>query len=168
MLVENGIDVSVINKDNVNAYMKALAFGELGAAEAIWKAGGDLNPDQLSIGATTLMYTAKVAKNAKVLDKLIMPRTLEEKDKSGRTALFYAAAVNKNYDIVQTLLDAGANPNARSINGDTPLIIAAKTSTTPNVILILLLSGAKMDTKNKAGKTAFDYAKQESRHFKNA
>jgi cytohesin len=47
-------------------------------------------------------------------------------DSSGWTALMYAAAnYGSNSDPVQLLLKAGANPNHRSLSGDTPLMAAA-------------------------------------------
>ena len=60
----------------------------------------------------------------------------------------------------QTLIDAGADVNARDNNGNTVLMNAAKNSKEPNVLLILLSAGASLYARNTAGKTAFDYAAQ--------
>jgi len=61
--------------------------------------------------------------------------------------------------VIKTLLNAGADIKARTINGSTPLISAAAKNSNPEVITTLLKAGAVAEDKDNAGKTAFDYIK---------
>jgi hypothetical protein len=79
-------------------------------------------------------------------------------NRSNWTALHYAAAAGNN-EIVQTLLDRGADINARSPNLTTPLMIAAYEGYFPTVQL-LLERGADVTLKNETGLNAADYAKR--------
>ena len=56
-----------------------------------------------------------------------------------------------NIEIVKTLLDAGADPNADDCKGDTPLHNAESSK---NVVDMLLTEGANSKKKNKCGETA--------------
>ncbi len=56
------------------------------------------------------------------------------------------------------LLAAAADVNALNIFGGTPLMYAAEYNPNPDVITTLLKAGADAKAKDKAGKTAFDYA----------
>lgn len=67
---------------------------------------------------------------------------------------------NPDPEIITALIDGGSNVNARSVGGTTPLIGAATKNTNPEVLLILLKNGANSGIKDRAGKTAFDYAKE--------
>ena len=61
--------------------------------------------------------------------------------------------------LVRKLLDAGADPNAKSASGGTPLHTAAFTG--DGAILDLLLArGADASIKNAQGKTAADIARE--------
>jgi len=57
----------------------------------------------------------------------------------GHTALM-AAAETGNRDLVESLLKAGANPNARDKNGITPLKFAQNS---PEIINLLKAAGAR-------------------------
>jgi quinoprotein dehydrogenase-associated probable ABC transporter substrate-binding protein len=68
-------------------------------------------------------------------------------------------AVKKgNLQLVQTLLQYKANPNAKNAGGLTPLMIAAY-SNEDMIISLLLKSGAKLELKDDQGKTALMLAK---------
>ncbi len=64
-------------------------------------------------------------------------------------------------EIAQELIDKGADVNAKSASGVTPLMIAAGHNNAP-MIGLLLSKGAQPDAKNNLGKTALDIAREAS------
>jgi ankyrin repeat protein len=67
----------------------------------------------------------------------------------------------QNFKVIATLLMAGADVNARdSNNGHTVMMWAITHYETPDEIIVLLDAGADAKVKNKVGKTALDYAKE--------
>lgn len=85
---------------------------------------------------------------------------INHKDKDGNTALHYA--VSESPELVEFLLDKGANVNANDSEEHTPLhvAIAAKTNTNKKlkIISILFEHGAKVNKANKDGNTALHFA----------
>jgi ankyrin repeat protein len=60
-------------------------------------------------------------------------------------------------EIAKLLIEKGADVNAQSKNGTTPLMVAA-THNNPPMIGLLIESGADVALKNKQGKTAAEVA----------
>ena len=68
-----------------------------------------------------------------------------------KTALFYAIENNKDISIIKLLIEKGANINARSNDGMTPLMYASKLSLGNDLVVLLIKNGAKItdiDTEN--------------------
>jgi len=86
---------------------------------------------------------------------------LEKRDKSGKTLLMYAAENNQNPDIIEMLINYGADPNDETgvyawdeCNGNylvgfrlTPLMYAAKINPNPDVVERLVKLGAVVDAQ---------------------
>jgi len=66
------------------------------------------------------------------------------------------AEYSKTLAMVQTLLDAGADPSTRTRNGSILLHGAVFSSGAPAVVQALLAAGADPKARNKHGKTALD------------
>ncbi|CAG8922357.1 unnamed protein product [Penicillium salamii] len=99
---------------------------------------------------------------AKVLLDTNGPRAdLESQDHNGRTALHHAVMSMLRPDeyenIVQLLLESGANPNSRDGVNRTPLSYAAELSNLV-VIQLLLARNASVDDKDSVGRTPLSYA----------
>lgn len=86
-----------------------------------------------------------------------------------RLALFFSrkrgkrlirAAEDGDLELVRTLLEAGANPNATNDGNFTALICAAARGHV-RVVKTLLESGANLHARTKRGRTAVDIAIQE-------
>jgi ankyrin repeat protein len=80
-------------------------------------------------------------------------------DASGETPLMLAAKFNPIPAVITTLLNAGSNIEACDLMGHTPLIIAARSNQNPKVTVTILEAGGNAKARDKAKKTAFDYAK---------
>ena len=101
------------------------------------------------------------------------PGALAAKDHRGNTPLHavYAGADSRlsspfsgdrDSDILKTLLDAGANPNAGNRDGDTPMILLLKEQgvvfTHPSQLRLLLKAGASANTRDGKGVPALSVA----------
>ena len=71
----------------------------------------------------------------------------------------YAAGYNQDPRVITTLLEAGAETDARDrYNNMTPLMYAAWFNQNPELVTTLLDAGADAKAKSSIGKTAFDFA----------
>eukprot|EP00826_Nyctotherus_ovalis_P039894 TRINITY_DN3871_c0_g3_i8.p1 TRINITY_DN3871_c0_g3~~TRINITY_DN3871_c0_g3_i8.p1 ORF type:complete len:198 (-),score=77.36 TRINITY_DN3871_c0_g3_i8:113-706(-) len=82
---------------------------------------------------------------------------VDEQDNMGRTALHYAAA-NNEIEATRRLLKFGANINAQTIGGDTPLMKATELGHF-EIVKELMSWSCNFGLKNKSGKSAEDIAK---------
>lgn len=74
----------------------------------------------------------------------------------------HEAAWMHDSEVLELLLNAGANPNVRDENGTTPLMEAAGSGMVRNVHL-LLARGAHLDDVDLQGRTVEDWAKADAR-----
>jgi ankyrin repeat protein len=80
----------------------------------------------------------------------------------GWTALHYAATGPESAPVTRFLLERGAGIEARSPNGTTPLMMAARYGSEDSVNL-LVARGASLDARNVQGLSAADFARLEGR-----
>lgn len=88
----------------------------------------------------------------------VMGFSVNDRNDSGATPLFYAAWLHSNFDVINLLISSGADVNVRDMADETPLHHAAKGNPNPDVITALLEAGADGSLKNANGKTPFDLA----------
>jgi capsule polysaccharide export protein KpsE/RkpR len=67
---------------------------------------------------------------------------------------------NASVEEVSRLIQEGANVNASSDTGSTPLMLAAQYSSNTDVLQVLIDNGASIDIQDNQGKRAIDYAEQ--------
>lgn len=89
-----------------------------------------------SRGATRLMRAIEENDTNKAI-KLLGTGDINARDKSGQTALFYAARYATEPKVIYKLIVAGADPLATDKSGDTPLVTAAKYNPSTEVIMTL-------------------------------
>lgn len=85
-------------------------------------------------------------------------------NQTGWSALHYAASFTENSEGVEWLLKKGAHPNARSPNGTTPLMMAARYGSESSVDA-LLAAGADKSLTNERGLKAIDFARSAEREY---
>ena len=74
------------------------------------------------------------------------------------TPLHFAAMTNENLAVLQALLAAGANPDAKGSNDRTPLHYAALRKDNAAVLQFLLAAGADINARTSEGETPLDVA----------
>jgi ankyrin repeat protein len=102
-------------------------------------------------------WKGDLEKIKKLLDQ--NPELVNAQDESGLTPLHYA--VNYGYEnqiqIINLLLEKGADVNIKTLDGRTPLHNAAEAAN-KNVVELLISKGAKVNVKNDSDCTPFFYA----------
>ncbi|MGA7458141.1 MAG: quinoprotein dehydrogenase-associated putative ABC transporter substrate-binding protein, partial [Methyloceanibacter sp.] len=137
VLIEHGADMEKPGQENFKPLPLAIAEDKYESAKALMDAGADVNSVSGDDALTPLMITAGQTSPAE-------------------GAMFVPGSTRPT-DIAQGLHARGANVNAQSKNGVTPLMIAA-THNNPPMIGILIDAGADVTLKNKFGQTAADVA----------
>jgi len=135
--------------------------GSVAEITAALKAGANINLGN-SDGVTPLMCAAGYNSLAAVNLLIRAKADVKATDNEDWTALNFAVVYkNKNpecLEIVKALLAAGADVDAETDGGNTPLMQAAYLGENPEVIHVLLLAGADPKISNLEGKTALDLA----------
>lgn len=151
-LVENGADVDkkfdrpILFKD-LTPIMLAAGWGNLESVETLVELGADLSIES-EHGRTVMWYA--LSKPNVVQYLLHSGMHVETESERGLTPLTSAIHKDKNkLETVRLLLEAGADPNAPSNTGKSPLMRAATQGYT-EVVRILLQYGADVN------KTGFD------------
>lgn len=91
-----------------------------------------------------------------VMDWLVNSKTIRAADGSGNTALHYAAEWELK-EAASSLIQKGADTEARNANGETPLFCAAKTDNAA-VVDQLVMNGARVDVRDNLGSTPLHVA----------
>lgn len=136
--------------------------GKLEIARLLLENGANLNllaPD-LYGGCTSALMNAAAGDNL-VLLKLLLNNKADVNLTCGdgrnalRAALKFESytATPERYEIIKTLIDAGADVNFAGVDGETNLMFAVNAGT-PETIEILIKNGALINTRDKKGETA--------------
>ena len=126
--------------------------------------GAELNAAD-SDGRTPLHYAARNG-SVHICRKILQNKAdVNIKDSWGNTPISFALA-GGHQDLIKMLLNQGADPDAdypeAAYPGTTLLHQAVKTSS-PQIVALLLASGASVNKTDSVGKTVLDYARSSSR-----
>jgi ankyrin repeat protein len=135
-LLKAGADVKKANRYGVTPLAVACTNGNAEIIKRLLDAGAD--PNTITVdGETVLMEASRTGKPEAV--KLLLAHGAKanaQEELRGQTALMWAAAEN-NVDVVNTLVEAGADINARSRGGFTPLLFAVRAGSKASVNALL-------------------------------
>jgi len=135
----------------------AAVYGDATVAKMLLDAHSDKNAQNRD-GLTPLHQAAQFNNTDVVEALLAVDAIVNTPDRMRWTALHSANTA----DVTKALLAAGANKNAQTPDGLTPLHIAARSGQVDKVE-VLLNDGADIGAKDRDGRTAFDLAEDSSK-----
>lgn len=140
-------------REQESALLEAARVGNLDAVRALLERGTDPNITD-DCRRTPLMLAAK-----KEIASLLLRHkaALDTWDQYGETALIWAVSRHRNLDLVEFLLDWGADPNATNWENVTALMHAA-ISGPPAMVELLITAGANIQAKAHGGRRVLQWA----------
>lgn len=157
-LLAVGLDPNLPDGRGRTAIFTALSEGASAAVEALL-ASPQLDPNLANASGETPLMLAAIRGN------LVAARALVKRgaavNRPGWSPLHYAAS-GPDGGVTAFLLTQGAEVNARSPNGTTPLMMSARYGSS-EITPQLLKAGADARLKNELGLTAADFARQSGR-----
>jgi len=153
------IDVKSKSYPGSNALMIAIHPNNPKVFDLLLEHGANVNARD-DEGVTVLMYAANMGnvRAAKIL--LENGANINDVSNAGQTALIIAAA--RGFDIVNLLLEYGADVNVKGADNETALMSAVILGS-EDTIKILLDKGADVAVADREGNTALAYAKKFNR-----
>lgn len=116
-------------------------------------AGSDANSKD-AYGVTAMMFAA-ICGSTEVIERLIVKGTdVNAQDVDGRTVLIETLTTENDIpvSVIQSIIDAGADPNIKINGGLTPLMLAATGGS--DVLQMLIDAGADINARDDRGTTA--------------
>ena len=153
MLLRAGTTLNSANDGSTPLHLAA-RFGIPELIIPLIQAGADRDA-QSHVGSTPLHHAAR-HKHPKVVDLLLDCGAVFKADSEGWTPLHNAAFAG-SLEIINRLLNGGADLYARHSRGWTPLHLAA-THDSPNIIAFLIDQGSNLDAQTDDGFTALSIA----------
>ncbi len=148
-----------IKEGEITALMEAARRGKTHGeiATALVKAGADINAKD-GYGVTPLSYAA-ISGSLETLRMLLKNGAdVKAKDVDGRTVLVEALTTENHLppEIIEELIQAGAEVNVRIYGGLTPLMVAAGGNS--RILRALIKAGADLNAADDRGATALRWA----------
>jgi uncharacterized protein len=172
MLLEGGANPG----NDFHAFQVVLNFGDVEMAELLLRHGANAN---MAYPAEADVYASPGDRQVKVPRSDLEPDRIDNTVKrlecrvstlSEGTRLLYLAVGpgspggrDGRERIAKLLIDRGADPNAKTLNGSTPLMYAASQHN-HGVMTMLMDAGADVKATDRCGRTAEDYAVLYPRH----
>lgn len=157
-LLERGLDPNTRDPQGQVGLYVALRAESFDAVQALWS-HPQLDIDAANNAEETPLMMAALRGNEEWAKKLLGRGARPHKP--GWSPVHYAAT-GPEPAVVRLLLDAGAPVDARSPNGTTPLMMAARYGKEASVDL-LLARGADVRVRNDAGADAAEFARMDGR-----
>lgn len=139
------------DKYGFSPLMQASQKGYIDFIEVLVKHGADVNY-QNDAGKTAMMLAAYAGQTQSIKELRHYGAKYSIKDRGGSTALHWAMD-GGNLELIDWILDDGADLHATDYNGWTPLLRVAAVGGNSDVAALLLRGGAEINKRDKDGKT---------------
>lgn len=150
-LIKAGANVNAANDYGVTPLSLACTNGSGPMVDRLLKAGANPNA-ALPSGETALMTAARVGKPEPVALLLAKGANVNARERlKGQTALMWAIS-ERHFAIARTLVDKGADVNARADSGFNALMFATRQGD-PDAVKLILSHGAQINEAAKDGST---------------
>jgi ankyrin repeat protein len=159
-LLARGFDVNSVDPKGQPALFLALRDGSAKVAETLWRSP-QLDVDRLNASGESALMMAALRGRVDWMRRLLERGARSHQE--GWSPIHYAATGDQPA-AVALMLDRGAPIDARSPNGTTPLMMAARYGVEGSVDL-LLARGADAARRNALQLDAADFARQAGRDF---
>jgi len=141
--LDAGVDVNAVGATTLTPLLLSAGYGNVAATKLLLSKGAKVN----AVTETSLLFPGEDPKSGPVALHNFTPLLM--------------AMPLASREVVQTLLEAGADVNAKDSRNMTPLMLAVATNhQNPVVIRMLLDHGANVDVQSNAGETAADWARK--------
>ena len=150
--------------DSLTPLQAASKYNAVKLIQQLVMHGADINAFHPTTKETAVMYAARTGSNDALVLLLSLNANSKSRDSDGRTALHLAALQlfpgGGSKELVRSLYDAGADPNAVDLKGNTPLHMACFFGGDATFVQELLTSnvGAHVNAADHNGNTALHFA----------
>ena len=154
-VTDHGANMNATKKECESASTLACIDQTEGALYVLLNAGADPNIAGYAYGDTSLHIADRKECSREVIQTVIdHGANVNAANKENETALTLAC-MNNNEDVINVLLNAGADPNvADDVHGDASLHKAVKKTCSQGMIQALINHGANVNARNKVNETA--------------
>ncbi len=158
-LIYSDAEINAKDNDGWTALMFAARFSsDIKITKSLIK-NGALVTEKNNYGVSALKLAAGFNKNPGITTEILSKYNAS--DSEIRSAFVYAITSQASPDVLEVFVKKGLSINS-SYDGKTPLMYAAETNSNTKIIKWLLSSGARTTYKTSGGKTAWDFAKENS------
>lgn len=153
--LSQGANIEEVNMRGQTAFLLYAAERKMNKAEWLFNHGANINAKdrQGRTALHSLVETTIATRDLRTLDEFLVWRpSLDEQDRQGVTPLTQASISRRGDEVVNRLLDAGANPNVVPISGSSALLGAAANAY-EKTVMALLDKNANPNQVDHDGKT---------------